>query len=174
MMSKFPITQLVYIDRLPLVTLSTDRKADKYNKLLFWTHLSLKVLYITEQNLTVDGNSTPNFICNDRTSPVVWKVKPLHRINESNLSYEDQKSFKVTKLLAGTQRIATITAHNIVTAATPNIATAPGLNGDIAAVFRQEVIFKKYRHTFWGRDHNDHHWKAQGSLLKIARTPTRR
>lgn len=88
-MPKFSLGQIVYVDRPPLVTLSTDRNADKLGKLLPRTYGPFQALHITEHTLTVDEDAIPNAISMHRATFVALSINHRHRPIAWKTSFED-------------------------------------------------------------------------------------
>lgn len=70
MLPQFCIEKLVYVDRLPLVTLSTDSNAEKYNKLVLRACVPFQILQVTKYTLTVNENFIPDTILVDQATLV--------------------------------------------------------------------------------------------------------
>lgn len=83
-MPELTIEQPVYIDRSPLITLSTSKKAEKYNELLPQACRTFKILHITEQTIAVDENCIPQAVIFNGAMTIASTVKHSRRVTSSN------------------------------------------------------------------------------------------
>lgn len=67
-MPKYTIGQLIYVIRSPLIKLTIDSKAEKYNKVLRRARSAFSATRVTEHILTVDENGILNIISINRTT----------------------------------------------------------------------------------------------------------
>lgn len=86
----------MYVDRQPLVTLLTDRNADKYNKLLPRADSPFQTWQVIDHTLTVDENGFPNDISIDRATPVKRFINRLRRSKAANTSAKDKRTVHET------------------------------------------------------------------------------
>lgn len=89
-MPKVSVGELVYLDRLQLIILSTDSNAEKYDKLLPGVYGPFRVFKITEHTLTVDEISIPNTISISRGTLVTRSINPPRCFKASETSSEDE------------------------------------------------------------------------------------
>lgn len=98
-MPELSVGQWIYVDRPPLITLSSKSKADSYNKILSQLYASFSILNVTKRTLPVEENSIPNIIYIDPASPVPCTVKYLRPVDASKNLLEDKKTLEETRLL---------------------------------------------------------------------------
>lgn len=96
-MPKYLFSKYVHLDHLPIVIISTDSNADKYNELLSRACGPFWILHTIEQTPTVDEICIPYTISLDRVTPVPDMNKQPRSIKAWKTLYEGTYTTQETK-----------------------------------------------------------------------------
>lgn len=150
---EFSIGEMVFADRPPLVTVSTDSNADKYNELLLWAYGPFQMLELMKHTLTVNEIDSPNTILIDQATPGKRAIYHPRRTKASKTSSQDKTTLCetnaytevwITQPLLEDSRDKTEIFSSIITKSyTKTLTTSPSLND-----FIKETELSPLKHSF--------------------------